>query len=42
VVRQILDDPAGDHDWGISGEVDLAASDAAGTAVVRITAVDQL
>ncbi|HEV7864894.1 MAG TPA: DUF3516 domain-containing protein, partial [Acidimicrobiia bacterium] len=42
VVRQILDDPAGDHDWGISAEVDLAASDAAGTAVVRITAVDQL
>ena len=42
VVRQILDDPAGDHDWGISAEVDLAASDAAGTAVVRITAVGQL
>ena len=42
VVRQILDDPAGDHDWGITADVDLAASDAAGTAVVRITAVDQL
>ncbi len=42
VVRQILDDPAGDHDWGITGEVDLAASDAAGTAVVRITTVDRL
>jgi len=41
-VRQIIDDPAGDHDWGISAEVDLAASDEAGTAVVRITAVDQL
>ena len=41
-VRQILDDPAGDHDWGISADVDLAASDAAGTAVVRITAVGQL
>ena len=40
--RQILDDPAGDHDWGIGAEVDLAASDAAGTAVVRITAVDRL
>src|SRR5690606_10286763 len=25
-VRQILDDPAGDHDWGFSVEVDLAAS----------------
>ena len=42
VVRQILDDPAGDHDWSITAEVDLPASDAAGTAVIRITAVDQL
>ena len=42
VVRQILDDPAGDHDWGISAEVDLAASDQAGAAVVHVTAVDQL
>ncbi len=42
LVRQILDDPAGDHDWGISAEVDLAASDEAGTAVVRVTAVGQL
>jgi superfamily II RNA helicase len=42
VVRQIFDDPAGDHDWGISAEVDLAASDEAGTAVVRVTAVDQI
>ena len=41
-VRQVFDDPAGDHDWGISAEVDLAASDEAGTAVVRITAVDRL
>jgi hypothetical protein len=41
-VRQVLDDPAGDHDWGISAEVDLAASDEAGTAVVSVTAVDQL
>jgi superfamily II RNA helicase len=38
-VRQIFDDPAGDHDWGISAEVDLAASDEAGAAVVRVTAV---
>ncbi len=42
LVRQILDDPAGDHDWGISAEVDLVASDAEGTAVVRITDVGQL
>ncbi|MGH3977709.1 MAG: DEAD/DEAH box helicase [Pseudonocardiaceae bacterium] len=41
-VRQILDDPAGDHDWGISAEIDLAASDEAGTATVRVTGVDQL
>jgi hypothetical protein len=41
-VRQILDDPAGDHDWGISARVDLAASDEAGTAVLRVTDVGQL
>ncbi len=39
VVRQTFDDPAGDHDWGLSAEVDLAASDEAGTAVVTITAI---
>ncbi|MGZ4616439.1 MAG: DEAD/DEAH box helicase [Actinomycetes bacterium] len=42
VVRQIFDDPAEDHDWGISAEVDLAASDEAGAAVLRVTAVDRL
>ena len=41
-VRQIFDDPAGDHDWGISAEVDLAASDEEGAAVVRVTAVEPL
>jgi hypothetical protein len=40
-VRQIFDDPAGDHDWGISAEVDLAASDEAGEAVVRVSGVGQ-
>ncbi|MEO6794165.1 MAG: DUF3516 domain-containing protein [Mycobacterium sp.] len=35
-VRQILDDPAGDHDWGFEVEVDLRASDEAGTAVLRL------
>ncbi|HEY8534509.1 MAG TPA: DUF3516 domain-containing protein [Micromonospora sp.] len=35
-VRQIFDDPEGDHDWGISAEVDLRASDEAGTAVIRV------
>src|SRR5690606_37069292 len=42
LVRQIFDDPNGDHDWGISAEVDLAASDAAGEAVITVTAVNQL
>jgi hypothetical protein len=41
-LRQIFDDPAGDHDWGISAEVDLAASDEAGAAVLRVTDVGQL
>ncbi len=35
-VRQILDDPAGDHDWGIEVEVDLEASDEEGAAVLRV------
>jgi hypothetical protein len=38
-VRQVLDDPAGDHDWAMILEVDLAASDEAGAAVVHITGV---
>ncbi|MER6988417.1 DUF3516 domain-containing protein [Saccharopolyspora hirsuta] len=42
LVRQIFDDPDEDHDWGISAEVDLAASDEAGSAVLRITDVNQL
>ncbi|MFG2000268.1 DEAD/DEAH box helicase [Spirillospora sp. NPDC048911] len=41
-VRQVFDDPAGDRDWGISAEVDLAGSDEAGEAVLRVTAVDRL
>jgi superfamily II RNA helicase len=40
--RQIFDDPAGDHDWGFSATVDLAASDEAGVAVVTVTDVGQL
>ncbi|GAA2546572.1 DEAD/DEAH box helicase [Mycolicibacterium diernhoferi] len=35
-VRQILDDPAGDHDWALVAEVDLEASDEEGAAVVRL------
>jgi superfamily II RNA helicase len=40
--RQIFDDPSGDHDWGFSATVDLAASDEAGVAMVRVTSVGQL
>ena len=39
VVRQIFDDPEGDHDWGIRAEVDLGASDEAGEAVLRVVDV---
>jgi superfamily II RNA helicase len=41
-VRQVFADPAGDHDWGISAEIDLAASDEESRAVVRVTEVGQL
>ncbi|MFS6530460.1 DUF3516 domain-containing protein [Microbacterium aurugineum] len=40
--RQILDDPAGDHDWGITATIDLAESDDAGQAVVTVTGVVRL
>lgn len=38
-VRQIFDDPAGNHDWGINAEVDLDASNEAGTAAVTVLSV---
>ena len=38
-VRQVFDDPAGDHDWGISAEIDLAASNEQGVAAVEVTDV---
>ncbi len=41
-VEQTIDDPAGDHDWRIRAEVDLAASVEEGTAVVRVTEVVRL
>ncbi len=41
-VRQTFADPNGDHDWGISAEVDLAASDEEGRAVIRVMDVGQL
>ncbi len=41
-VRQIFDDPAGDHDWGMSATIDLAESVEQGLAVVRVTSVGML
>jgi hypothetical protein len=41
-VRQVFDDPAGDHDWAITAEIDLAASDEAGEPVARVTNVGPL
>jgi hypothetical protein len=41
-VRQTFDDPAGDHDWGISATIDLAESAEQGVAVVRVTSVGML
>ncbi len=35
-VRQTFDDPAGDRDWGLSADVDLAASDQAGEPVLTV------
>ena len=42
LVRQVLDDPAGDRDWAVTAEVDLAASDEQGTPVVWVTDVAPL
>ncbi|WP_449384973.1 DEAD/DEAH box helicase [Cellulomonas soli] len=41
-VRQLLDDPEGDHDWRIDVIVDLAASDEAGEVRLRVEAVGAL
>ncbi|KQV24844.1 RNA helicase [Yonghaparkia sp. Root332] len=41
-VRQVIDDPAGDHDWGIDAVVDLAASAEQGVAVVRVEGLNRL
>jgi superfamily II RNA helicase len=42
VVRQVIDDPAGDHDWAVTAVVDLAASDEAGEAVLTVTGFEAL
>jgi hypothetical protein len=41
LVRQILDDPDHNHDWSITAEIDLAASDEAGEAVVHLVDVSR-
>jgi superfamily II DNA/RNA helicase len=38
-VRQVFDDPPGDHDWAIRALIDLPASDEAGEPVVTVTDV---
>ncbi|HEU5475974.1 MAG TPA: DUF3516 domain-containing protein [Actinophytocola sp.] len=41
VVRQIFDDPAGDHDWGIVAEIDLDGSARAGEVCIHISFAGQ-
>ena len=41
-VRQVIDDPAGDHDWGIHATVELAQSAERGEAVVRVEGLKRL
>ena len=42
MLRQVFDDPAGDHDWRIDAELDVVASEAVGEPVLRIVAVGRL
>ena len=41
-VRQVFEDPADDRDWGITADVDVDASDAAGEPVLRVVDVGPL
>ena len=41
-VRQVLADPAEDHDWAVRAEVDLAESDEAGEVVLAVTGVQRM
>ncbi|MGW0805891.1 DEAD/DEAH box helicase [Nonomuraea sp. NPDC002799] len=41
-VRQTIKDPAGDGDWGIDAQVDLAGSDEEGRAVLHVTGLNRL
>lgn len=42
MARQIFDDPAGDHDWGISATIDLAESDELGVPALTVTGINRL
>ena len=42
LVHQIIDDPAGNHDWQISAEVDLDASDERGELALRVLDFDRI
>ena len=37
----MIDDPDGNHDWGIEAELDLEATDEAGEPVLAITHVGE-
>jgi hypothetical protein len=41
-LRQVVVDPDGDLDWGITADIDLAASDEAGAAVLTVTGFARL
>jgi len=41
-VVQVIDDPEGDHDWRITADVDLAASDVAGEPVIAVVAFETM
>ncbi|MFC7374775.1 MULTISPECIES: DEAD/DEAH box helicase [unclassified Brachybacterium] len=41
-IRQVLDDPDHNHDWGIEAELDLEATDEAGEPVLEITHVGDI
>ena len=41
-LRQVVVDPDGDLDWGITAEIDLAASDEVGAAVLTVTGFGRL
>ncbi len=41
-MRQIIDDPSGNHDWSITATIDLDACDEAGELLVHVTGFGRL